>query len=91
MDREKAIAIIRERSNTSPWDAGTLVDALAALGILKLEERTPKQAIKDTLAEVVLLPHELADPTVSGWRVGPYGSHLILKALDKAGFNIVRA
>jgi hypothetical protein len=90
MDREKAIAIVGVWPG--PPTAGAFVDALAALGILKLEERTPKQTIQDTLANLVLQAHENADPKMSGWRVGwrvgPYAAQQILNAIDDAGFFV---
>ena len=48
-----------------------IVDALVALGVLKLEK--PKQPL-GVLADLVLQTHGGADAKMGGWRVGPYGA-----------------
>ena len=86
ISREKAIAIVG--GWPGPVTPGAFVDALAALGILKLEERSPKQTIKDTLAAVRLQPNRNAAAHMGGWLVGPYGAEQILEALDEADFYV---
>jgi hypothetical protein len=90
MDREKAIAIVKHTTAVvwSTLSTIAFVDALAALGILKLEERSPNTPnIKDTLANVVLR-REGQDPKMGAWRIGQLGADMILKALDDAGLYI---
>jgi hypothetical protein len=55
-------------------------------GVLRFKEE--KQAVRDTLATVTLQQCPGADPKMGGWRVGPHGADMILKALEDAGFDI---
>jgi hypothetical protein len=88
MNRDQAIKVA-EASCWRVGDCAGLVDALVALGVLKLEEPTPKPAIQVALAGIVLQRRDSAD--ASGWRIGLYGASMILNALDEAGYKIVLA
>jgi hypothetical protein len=85
LTREQAKAVAANAMRLAPVECGALVDALAALGVLKLDERMPKQVIKDTLAGIILQARE-ADPKAGGWRITL--RDMILKALEDAGFYI---
>jgi hypothetical protein len=58
-------------TNASRGASAGIVDALVALGVLKLEK--PKQPL-GILADLVLQTHGGADAKMGGWRVGPYGA-----------------
>src|SRR5690349_21595881 len=90
--REEAISEAKKIWDRSASAAEAFVKMLEAFGVIRFKP-TPKQAIQDTLAGVVLPPNSstaasTADPKMGGWWVGPAGAAELLKALDEGGYYI---
>ena len=66
-----------------------LVDALMAIGVLKLEEPKPPRLPKGVLASLIIQANERRDPKMSGWGIGAWGASQILSALDAEGYLLV--
>lgn len=80
MTRDKAIDIVKRSFDSSiPWD-GNLVDALAALGLLKLD--TPASMHEEGLAFITSMLHQWDNSLTPG--------QSIKADMALAGFKIVR-
>lgn len=91
MTRDRAIELIRAAFKQNGYNfrgmgAEANVDAMVALGLLKLDD--PKVTAIGVLSDMVIHPNRFSAPD-TGWMIGPHGAEMIMERLAGAGLKVV--